>query len=647
MIHPRRPRAIAVPLTRDGAARALAPSLLPLLLATFVLAALLFASRAEAEGTVTNPDGTITSHGLSIFGDLKYPADFAHFDYVNPDAPKGGIHRTWDLGSYDSLTPFTEKGDAPASAWIVFDSLMASSLDSLDQMYGLVAESVTYPPDKSWVSFRMRPEARFSDGSPLTAEDVVFTFEMMKTKGQLRYRAYFGDIETVEALGPHEVKFTFRQGAPVRDLLQTVASTDIFSKAYYKDRDFSRASMDPPLGSGPYQVAQAVAGRTVVFKRNPDYWAKDLPVNVGANNFDEIRIDYYADQASAFEAFKAGEYTFRGETNADRWLTGYDFPARQRGDVVTAEIPARTVPYAGGVFFNLRREAWQDRRVRQAIETMFNFEWINATLFHGVERRGPSFWERSDMVAAGPTPTDEQAVLEPLLADLPTDIGDILNDPAALPYASPDARQRDRARQRQALRLLSDAGYEQRGGKLTGPRGQLRFEIMYASPDAEQYLSPFVQELRGIGIDASIRFVDSAQWRERAETFDFDAVLVYVPMSDTPGQELSDAFGSDYADVGGSLNVSGVANPGIDRLITEIATAETREDLNVRVRALDRVLRAMTIRVPLWVRPDTWLAYYDFYRHPDELPPYATGAPTIWWADKERYDALRAAGAIR
>lgn len=639
MTPPRRPRAAAATLAGRSLARAWLASLL-------VVAALLLAVRAQAEEAVTNPDGTITSHGLSIFGDLNYPADFAHFDYVDPDAPKGGTYRTWDLGSYDSLTPFTEKGDAPATAWIVWDSLMVSSLDSLDQMYGLIAESVTHPPDKSWVSFRMRPEARFSDGSPLTAEDVVFTFEMMKTKGQLRYRAYFGDIETVEALGPHEVKFTFRQGAPVRDLLQTVASTDIFSKAYYQDRDFSRASMDPPLGSGAYQVARADAGRTLIFRRDPDYWAKDLPVNVGINNYDEIRIDYYADQASAFEAFKAGEYTIRGETNADRWLTGYDFPAKQRGDVVTAEIPARTVPFAGGVFFNLRRAAWQDLRVRQAIETMFNFEWINATLFHGVERRGPSYWERSDMVASGPTPPDEQAVLEPLLAELPPDIGDILDAPATLPYQG-EGRQRDRTRQRQALKLLADAGYAQEGGRLIGPNGQLRFEIMYASPDAEQYLSPFVQELRGIGIDASLRYVDSAQWRERAETFDFDAVLVYVPMSDTPGQELSDAFGSEYAEIGGSLNVAGVASPGIDALIARIQTADSREDLNVHVRALDRVLRAMTIRVPLWVRPDTWIAYYDFYRHPDPLPPYGTGAQTVWWADMDRYDALRAAGTIR
>jgi microcin C transport system substrate-binding protein len=637
MTRPPRPHALAVPFRRDGLARTWTAALL-------LVAALFLALRADAQAM--DPDGLVTSHGLSIFGDLKYPADFERFDYVNADAPKGGVFRTWDLGSYDSLTPFTEKGDAPATAWIVFDSLMAGSLDTLDQMYGLIAESVTYPPDKSWVSFKMRPEARFADGSRLTSEDVVFTFDMMKTKGQLRYRAYFGDIEKVEALGPHEVKFTFRQGAPVRDLLQTVASTEIFSKAYYADRDFSRASMDPPLGSGPYQVAHADAGRTVIYRRDPDYWAKDLPVNVGANNFEEIRVDYYADQASAFEAFKAGEYTFRGETNADRWLTGYDFPAKERGDVITAEIPARTVPYAGGVFFNLRREAWQDRRVRQAIETMFNFEWINATLFHGVERRGPSFWERSDMVASDPTPPEEQAVLEPLLPDLPKDIGDILNDPAALPYQG-EGRQRDRARQRQALGLLREAGYRQEGGQLVGPNGQLRFEIMYASPDAERYLSPFVQELRSIGVDASIRFVDSAQWRERAETFDFDAVLVYVPMSDTPGQELFDAFGSEYANVGGSLNVSGVASPGIDKLITEIATAPTRDELNVHVRALDRVLRAMSIRVPLWVRPDTWLAYYDFYRHPDELPPYATGSQTIWWADMERYDALRAAGTIR
>jgi len=605
------------------------------------------AALALAAPAAAQDEATITSHGLSIFGDLKYPPDFAHFDYVNPDAPKGGIYHTWDLGSFDSLTPFTEKGNSAEGAWDVFDSLMVGTLDTLDQMYGLIADSVTYPPDKSWVSFTMRPEARFSDGSPLTAEDVVFTFDKMQNEGQLRYRAYFGEIESVEALGPHEVRFSFTEGAAVRDLLPLVAGTAIFSKAYYDGRDFAQSSMDPPLGSGPYQVERADAGRTVVYKRDEDYWAKDLPVNVGRNNFDRIRIDYYADQASAFEAFKAGEYTLRGETNADRWMTGYDFPAKLRGDVVTMEIPARTVPYAGGLFFNLRREKFQDPRLRQAIETLFNFEWINATLFHGVEARAASYWERSRMRAEGPPTPDERAVLEPLAAELPAGIGDILEDPAAVPFRG-ESQQRDRARQRRAMALFEEAGYVQEGGRLVGPDGQqLRLEMMYASPDAEQYLSPFAQMLAAAGVDASLRFVDSAQWRERAETFDFDTVYVFVPMSDTPGAELRDAFGSEYAGIGGSLNVSGVANPAIDRLIEEIANAETRDELDIRVRALDRVLRAMHLRVPHWVRPDSWLAFYDYYRHPDPLPEFGAGVGSVWWADSERYDALKAAGAIR
>ncbi len=590
----------------------------------------------------------ITSHGISIFGDLKYGPDFERFDYVNPDAPKGGVHHTWDLGSFDSLTPFTEKGNADSGAWGVFDSLMVGSLDTLGEYYGLIAESVTYPEDKSWVSFEMRPEARFSDGSALTAEDVVFTLDAMQNKGQLRYRAYFGDIEKVEALGPHEVKFSFAEGAAVRDLLPLVAGTSIFSKAYYADRDFSQSSMDPPLGSGPYQVERAEPGRTVVYKRDEDYWAKDLPVNVGQNNFDRIRIDYYADQSSAFEAFKAGEYTFRSEVNADRWLTGYDFPAAQRGYVVTEEVPALTVPNAGGLFFNLRRETWQDPRVREAIQVMFNFEWINATLFHGVEKRASSYWERSDMRAEGPPSPEERAILEPITGELPEGIGDILADQAALPYTGENASERDRARLRRATGLLREAGFEQQGGRLVGPDGeQLRLEMMYASPDAEQYLSPFAQALKGIGIDASLRFVDSAQWRERAETFDFDAVHVFIPMSETPGNELRDAFGTDYANTGGSLNVSGVANPAIDKLIAQIETAESREELNVRVRALDRVLRAMHLRVPYWVRPESWIAYFDYYRHPEPLPDYGIGATSIWWADEARYQELKADGIIR
>ncbi len=640
-------------------ARTLAPAQVPNRLrevwlagGILILAALMLATQTaraqDAPAATGTEEKVTTSHGLSIFGDLNYPADFKHFDYVNPDAPKGGIYRTWSLGSYNSLTPYTEKGNSADGAWGVFDSLMAGTLDSLDNMYGLIAESVTYPEDKQWVSFKMRPEARFSDGSPLTAEDVVFTFDAMQNKGQLRYRAYFGDIEKVEALGPHEVKFTFREGAAVRDLLPLVAGTSIFSKAYFADRDFSKSSMDPPLGSGPYQVERADPGRTVIYKRDPDYWAKDLPVNVGRNNFDELRIDYYADQASAFEAFKAGEYTFRGEVNADRWLTRYDFPAKQRGDVITAEIPAHTVPNAGGLYFNLRREAFQDPKVREAIETMFNFEWINATLFHGVEHRAPSYWERSEMRAVGTPSPAEVAVLEPLVDELPDGIGDILTDPAALPYEGKNAGERDRARQRAAMALFTEAGFTQQGGRLIGPDGkQLKLEMMYASPDAEQYLSPFAQALKGLGIDASLRYVDSAQWRERAETFDFDAVHVFVPMSETPGNELNDAFGSAYANVGGSLNVAGVANPAIDKLIKQIETAETREDLNVHVMALDRVLRAMHVRVPYWVRPDTWIAYYDYFRHPDQLPEYGVGVGDVWWADTARYDELKAAGTIR
>jgi microcin C transport system substrate-binding protein len=299
------------------------------------------------------------------------------------------------------------------------------------------------------------------------------------------------------------------------------------------------------------------------------------------------------------------------------------------------------------MFFNLRRPAFQDPRVRQAIETMFNFEWINETLFHGLEARSVSYWERSNMRAEGPPPPEEQEILEPLLADLPESLGDILEAPAAVPFKGESA-QRDRARQRQAMALFAEAGYSQQGGRLVGPDGkQLTLEMMYASPDAEQYLSPFAQMLNSIGIDASLRYVDSAQWRERAETYDFDAVHVFIPMSDTPGNELRDAFGSAFADVGGSLNVGGVSNPAIDKLIAMIETAETREELEVRVRALDRVLRAMHLRIPYWVRPKSWIAYYDYYRQPDPLPEYGVGATSIWWADEARYDELKASGAIR
>ncbi len=599
-------------------------------------------------GGIASAEEVTTSHGYSTFGELKYGPDFEHFDYVNPDAPKGGIHHTWDLGSFDSLTPYTEKGNYPTGAWAVFEGLMTGTLDSLDELYGLIAESITYPEDKQWVSFKMRPEATFADGTPITADDVVFTVDAMQNRGQLRYRVYFGEIEKVEALGPHEVKFTFAEGAAVRDLIPLVAGMGIFSEKYFEDRDFSESSMDPPLGSGPYQVDSVAAGRYVVYKRNEDYWGKDLPVNVGRHNFDRFRIDYYSDQAAAFEAFKAGEYTFRGEVNADRWITQYNFPAVRNGDAVQAEIPARTAPNAGGMFFNLRRDTFADPRVREAIITMFNFEWINETMFHGVETRASSFWERTDMRAEGVPSPEERAVLEPLLDELPDGIGDILKDPVVEPYKGRNGNLRDRGRQRQALRLLTEAGYTQENGQLIGPDGnQLKFEMMFGSPDAEQYLSPFAQQLQGIGIDASLTLVDSAQWRERAETYDFDAMHVFIPVSDTPGNELRDTFGTANANVGGSLNVPGVASPGIDKLIAQIEKADTREELTIKVRALDRVLRAMHLRIPYWVRPSSWIAYYDYYQQPDTLPEYGAGVGSIWWADEARYEELKSEGAIR
>ncbi|MFS4437829.1 extracellular solute-binding protein [Paracoccaceae bacterium GXU_MW_L88] len=588
----------------------------------------------------------VTSHGHSIFGELKYPADFEMFDYVNPDAPKGGVYHTWDLGTFNKLTPDTEGGDYDRNISLTFDTLMVGTLDSLDQMYGLIAESITVAEDKSWVSFKLREEARFADDTPITADDILFTFDAMQNKAQLRYKVYYGEIESVEALGPHEVKFNFVEDAATRDLIPLIASTQIYSAAYYEDRDFSESTMEPPLGSGPYRVADVQAGRYIVYERRDDYWAKDLPVNVGRYNFDRIRVDYYADMAAAFEGFKAGEYTLRSEADADLWTTSYDFPAVQRGDVIKAEIPTETVASNGFLFMNIRREKLSDPRVREAIATMFNFEFVNETLLHGLETRAASYWENSDMEAEGPPPADERALLEPIAGELPEHIGNILEDDAAVPYAGSANPSQDRGRRRAALALLEEAGYSLENGRMVGPGGPLTLEIMTGNSRLERFISPFIESLNTIGISASLRFVDSAQWRERLDTRDYDMLSGFLPMSNTPGNELRDVYGSQSADVPGSVNANGTANSGIDKLIAQIERAETRDELNIRVRALDRVLRAMHLRVPYWTRPNVWIAYYDYYRQPEPKPPYGIGALSIWWADTERYDELKASGAI-
>jgi len=588
----------------------------------------------------------ITAHGISTFGELKYGADFEHLDYVNPDAPKGGEISLWGFGSFDSMHPYSTKGRSGQYSSIFFESLLEGSSDEPDSVYGLVAESLEYPEDRSEVIFNMRPEARFSDGSPLTAADVVFSYEVLRDKGLPSFRAVIEkQIESAEALGPHRVKFTFKDGVPTRDLPQTVGGLPIFSKAYYETSgaDFEESTLTPAIGSGPYVLESIDVGQQIIYKRNPDYWGKDLPINKGRHNFDTIRIEYFADYNSAFEGFKAGTYTFRSEASSKIWATAYDFPAIEKGWAVKDTPPDGTLASGQSFLFNLRRERFQDIRVRKAIGMMFNFEWSNKTLFYGIYARMQSFWENSYLKASGTPQAGELAFLTPLADILPQGV---LDSPAVTPPISSE-RQLDRKKLRAASALLDEAGWPvgDDGMRRNAAGDTLKLEFLNDSQSFDRVINPFVENLRKLGVDAVHTRVDNAQATERERNFDFDIVTGNFRTSLTSGAGLKQYFGSETADIS-IFNLAGYKSEAADRLIENVIAAEDRETLNDATRALDRVLRAEVFWVPQWFRNTHNIAYYDMYRYPDTLPPYALGVLDFWWLDQDAYARLKAEGAF-
>ena len=588
----------------------------------------------------------ITAHGISTFGELKYGADFEHLDYVNPDAPKGGEISLWGFGSFDSMHPYSTKGRSGQYSSIFFESLLEGSSDEPDSVYGLVAESLEYPEDRSEVIFNMRPEARFSDGSPLTAADVVFSYEVLRDKGLPSFRAVIEkQIESAEALGPHRVKFTFKDGVPTRDLPQTVGGLPIFSKAYYETSgaDFEESTLTPAIGSGPYVLESIDVGQQIIYKRNPDYWGKDLPINKGRHNFDTIRIEYFADYNSAFEGFKAGTYSFRSEASSKIWATAYDFPAIEKGWVVKDTPPDGTLSSGQSFLLNLRRERFQDIRVRRAIGMMFNFEWSNKTLFYSIYSRMQSFWENSYLKASGMPQAGELAFLTPLADILPPGV---LDSPAVTPPISSE-RQLDRKKLRAASTLLDEAGWpvSDDGMRRNAAGDTLKLEFLNDSQSFDRVINPFVENLRKLGVDAEHTRVDNAQATERERNFDFDIVTGNFRTSLTSGAGLKQYFGSETADIS-IFNLAGYKSEAADRLIENVIAAEDRETLNDATRALDRVLRAEVFWVPQWFRNTHNIAYYDMYRYPDTLPPYALGVLDFWWFDQDAYARLKAEGAF-
>ena len=583
--------------------------------------------------------GTTVSHGISAFSDLKYPAGFDHFDYANPGAPVGGTFSTGVGGiTFDSLNQFILKGNAAVGLGVTRDSLMTSADDAADSLYGLVAKSIEYPADRLWAAFELREEARWSDGTPITAEDLVFTFETLRDKGHPSYRVLLAAVTGVVAEGPLRVHYDFHPEAPRRDLPMMVAGLPILSKAWYQTHDFTQSTLDPSLSSGPYMVEKAEPNRTITYRRRDDYWGWHLPVNRGRWNFERIRFEYFRDRSALFEAFKAGTFTFNEEFWSKLWATGYDFPAIERGDVVRDVIPDNNPSGSQGYWFNTRRAQLFDPRVRKAISLGFDFEWSNTRLFYELYTRTDSFFEGGPMQAAGKPSPAELALLEPLADQLPPGV---LDDPAYVPPVS-DGSGRNRKALRQAARLLDEAGWPVRDGLRRNGKGEtLSIEFLESSPAFERITVPYIKNLRKIGIDARHRRVDAAQYKQRIDTFDFDIVVDRKVMRLTPGVELRDYFHSASANSEGSDNYAGVASPVVDALIDSIERATGRARLADAVKALDRVLRAMHIWVPQWHKGSHTMAYWDIYARPAARPQYARGVIDLWWIDREKHARLK------
>ncbi len=603
-------------------------------------------------------DGIIRSHGYSYFGDLTYPADYPYFDYVNPDAPKGGEISLWAPGTFDSLNPYSRKGRGGRYSWIMYESLLGDAptggsapADVYGESYGLLAERLEYDEDKTWVIFYMRPEARFSDGTPVTAQDVVFSHNLLLEQGLPSYaQAVKKLVLSAEALDDYRVKFTFAEGISRRSLIDQVGGVPVWSKKWFEETGarLDEPRLDTSPGSGPYMVESYDVNRRIVYKRNPDYWGRDLPINRGRHNFDRIRIEYFADDSAAFEAFKAGEYTFRAEGNSKQWATGYDFPGVEKGWVKKEELPDGTPPTPSGIIFNLGREVLRDRRVREAISLGYNFEWTNESLQFGLFKQRNSFVQGAPHEAMGLPEGKERALLESLGDLVPEEI---LNEPAVMAHTSSPKREIDRGNLRKASRLLDAAGWiVGDDGMRRNDRGEtLTLVFPYPSSSSATlgaFIEVFVQNLQRMGIDAVQEKVDPAQYTLRERERDYDLVFdSYVAFLDT-GTGLFQRYGS--AEAAFSLfNPAGLASPLVDKIIEVSLQTETREDRDVALMALDRVLRWERFMIPVWYNDSSWVAYYDQYEYPDPLPRYSVGTLDFWWFNAEKAARLKAEGALR
>ncbi|HKN27889.1 MAG TPA: extracellular solute-binding protein [Roseiarcus sp.] len=584
-------------------------------------------------------DDSVETHGLSSFGDLALPPDFPHFSYVNPQAPTGGLLSLQITGTggnqnfdtFDTLNIYSWKGNGAAGMSATFDTLMTANGDEPDSVYGLLAQSVRVSGDKLDYRFRLRSEARFFDGSKVTAADVAFSLNVLKDKGHPIYAQLLKEVESADPEGDDVVHVRFVKGRS-RDAHLIVVGMPVFSAAWWKGRDFTAATLDAPLGSGPYQVKTFEQGRFIEFGRRPDYWGAKLPVNLGQNNFDRLRFEYYRERQVAFEAFKAGAINYHEEFTSRFWATAYDFPAAKDGRVKKEVLHDGSPSRTQGWYLNTRREQFKDSRVREAIGLAFDFEWTNKNVMYSAYKRIVSFFPNTDMEAKGKPGSEELKLLEPFRDKLAASVfGEPYTPPAS------DGSGFDRTLLKQAYELLLAAGCKRVGEAMMLPNGKpLTIEFLDSNSALQPHTMPFIQNLGKLGIQANMRIVDAAQYKSRTDAFDFDVVTTASGGSTTPGADLRVAFTSAAAAQNASRNLAGISDPVVDALVETIAAAKSREDLNAACRALDRVLRAGHYWVPMWYRDTYWVAYWDAFARPERQPKLGVGAPGTWWWDEAK-----------
>ncbi len=589
----------------------------------------------------------IVSHGYNEYDELKYSPDDPHLDYVNPNAPTGGELSLAVIGTFDSMNPYaTGIGSPGALSTIGYEDMMVPSADEVGSSYCLLCTTLEYPESQDWVIFNLRDDVTFSDGVPMTGEHILFAFEMLREQGTPSYAAFVNaNVASAELLDPYKIKFTFMDGVPRRSLISTMGSLPAWPKHWFEETgarlDESRLEIGP--GTGEYMLDSIDVGRQIVYKRNPDYWGKDHYLKVGHGNYDSMRIEYFGDTVSAFEGFKAGEVTFRQENSSLNWATAYDFPALDKGWVVKSTLPVGSLPAARGFIFNMKDPKLADRNLRLAIGRMFNFNWTNQNLQYGLFQQREAFWESDLLKATGLPEGRELELLEPFRDQLPEEI---FTEPASVPHESGD-RPLDRRNLRAALALMQEAGYTPGSdGLLRDADGNiLSIEFIEDTQSMDRIILPYMENLKALGVDISYNRIDPAQYQDRTQNKDFEMRDAAYRVGFVEGSGLSQRFGcEDRDDV---FNDAGYCNPVVDALAESLLSVETYDDMAAHITAIDRIMRYDYFMIPVWYLPESWVAHYDMYERPAELPPFSTGFLDFWWINTDKEEALKAEGALK